>query len=581
MMFHCAPLLMIVSIIIVVTSGLLPPITVTLFRNTLNKITSVINEKGDFISLLPTVAIMVVFMILVPTINILIRLIQMRLRQKVRRYTKLLITNKLNQIEFSHFDNSDVYDLCKRIANGAEDSISSTVFDAVDLVKRIISIVGLAIIIINIAWWTIPFMCLTPIPMIIINKKKWEDLHNAENDRATYDRMAKNLSGVMLGKNSIKEVRMFGIMDYLRKRWQTYNEDSQRITQGIQKKYAKKSSYSNMIFGWGGTPIAVAVILSVIFGKISFTNYLVLGTASNEFGMLTSFGVFDNLLKQRVFWKDFNKFLLLTETTNIDNINNVKMTKINNIIFDNVTFTYPGCETPVLNNISFKINAGEKIAIAGVNGAGKSTLIKLILGLYIPDKGSVLINGINVTSINLADRQKLITSIFQDYTKYMLTVRENIAFGNIHSINDTLKIQKAARQGMSETFISKLNNGYDTLLGNVFGEGTDLSEGQWQKLGLSRAFISDADVMILDEPAAALDPRSEAELYTAFLNLSKNKTCILISHRLGSARIGDRILVLEQGQIIEDGCHDDLMINGGVYCEMFTAQAKWYTEDVV
>jgi ATP-binding cassette subfamily B protein len=225
--------------------------------------------------------------------------------------------------------------------------------------------------------------------------------------------------------------------------------------------------------------------------------------------------------------------------------------------------------------VTLHINAGERIAIVGENGAGKTTLVKLLIGLYQPEAGQVRVDGSVLTPEYAAMVQQRVAVVFQDYATYPLTARENIGFGDLsHLWDDAALAEAAARAGVRE-FIESLPQKYDTYLGRQFGD-TDLSGGQWQKIALARAFLRDADLVVLDEPTAAMDPLAELALFERFIELVQGCTAIMISHRLGAARLADRIFVMRDGRVVEEGDHDALMARDGEYARLFRAQAQWY-----
>jgi len=238
-----------------------------------------------------------------------------------------------------------------------------------------------------------------------------------------------------------------------------------------------------------------------------------------------------------------------------------------------VSFAYPGSQRPVLADVSFSIQPGETIALVGENGAGKSTLIRLLTGLYLPDAGSVTLDG-HDTRQEPAPMHRM-GAVFQDYLGLQLPVRDNIGFGNPELPGDEVRLRHAAEQAGIATLVEGMPEGYDTWLGRQFGE-RDLSGGQWQRMALARAFYRDADLLILDEPTAALDPKAEQALFERFADLAQDRTAIMISHRLASARFADRILVMDRGRLVEQGSHEELMVREGLYARMFTAQAEWY-----
>ncbi|HYF94580.1 MAG TPA: ABC transporter ATP-binding protein [Symbiobacteriaceae bacterium] len=242
------------------------------------------------------------------------------------------------------------------------------------------------------------------------------------------------------------------------------------------------------------------------------------------------------------------------------------------IRFESVTFTYPGGRAPILKDLTLEIRAGEKVALVGANGAGKSTLTKLLLGLYQPEAGRITFDGTDIRKIDRESFRRSVTCVFQDFVRYNLTLRDNVAVGNLEASAEQV-VAACASAGLE-----RLPGSPEQMLGRMFTGGMELSGGQWQRVALARAFVRDAQIIVLDEPTAALDPLAELEVFHKFVELVRGKTALLISHRLGSARLADRIIVLDGGCVAETGSHDQLMAAGGLYAELFKTQAQWYEQ---
>ena len=244
--------------------------------------------------------------------------------------------------------------------------------------------------------------------------------------------------------------------------------------------------------------------------------------------------------------------------------------------FRNVSFTYPGTERRVLSNFNFKLNPGERVALIGENGQGKTTIVKLITRLYDPTEGEILLDGLDLREYDLDDLHSEIGVIFQDFMRYEMTARENIEVGRVEVPHTQQEIEYAAQKSLASEVVAKLGKGYDQMLGRRFETGVDLSGGEWQKLALARAYLRDAQLLILDEPTAALDARSEFEVFQRFAELTQGKMALLISHRFSTVRMADRIVVLEGGKLVEEGNHADLLALGRRYAAMFEMQAASY-----
>jgi ATP-binding cassette, subfamily B, bacterial len=385
----------------------------------------------------------------------------------------------------------------------------------------------------------------------------------------------------MLGASSqsAKEVKIFGLGDHLAQR---YSEVSDRIYEDNKKVAVKRASVGfllNLVSTSGYYGAYAVVLIRTLAGAISIGTFTFLTGAFSRSRMYIEkiLQSFTDISDQALYLKDlFEFFEMEPSIRSLPGALPAPRPIRSGFEFRNVAFAYPGSSAMVVENINFRLEAQEKIALIGENGAGKTTLVKLLARLYDPTAGQILLDGVDLREYDVEDLRKEIGVIFQDYMRYELLAKENIGFGKIEDLADHARIELAAQKSMAFQVIGKLPNGYDQMIGRRFDGGVDLSGGEWQKFALARAYMRDAQLLILDEPTATLDARAEYEVFRRFAELTKGRMAVLISHRFSTVRMADRILVLQNGRIREQGTHQHLVALGGQYAELFELQAAGY-----
>jgi ATP-binding cassette subfamily B protein len=385
----------------------------------------------------------------------------------------------------------------------------------------------------------------------------------------------------MLGASnqSAKEVKIFGLGTHLAER---YREVSDRIYEDNKKVAVKRATVGfllNLISTGGYYGAYAVVLMHTLAGAISVGMFTFLTGAFSRSRMYIEkiLQSFTDISDQALYLKDLFEFFEMQPAIRSSPQALPAPRPIRDgFEFRNVGFAYPGSSHMVVENINFRLETEEKIALIGENGAGKTTLVKLLARLYDPTIGQILLDGVDLRDYDVADLRKEIGVIFQDYMRYELLVKENIGFGKIEDLADQSRIEMAAQKSMAFQVIGKLPNGYDQMIGRRFDGGVDLSGGEWQKFALARAYMRDAQLLILDEPTATLDARAEYEVFRRFADLTKGRMAVLISHRFSTVRMADRILVLQNGQVREQGTHKHLVALGGQYAELFELQAAGY-----
>jgi ATP-binding cassette, subfamily B, bacterial len=376
-----------------------------------------------------------------------------------------------------------------------------------------------------------------------------------------------------------KEVKIFGLHAFLIERYRVLAERFFRANRALAVRRAAWGSLLTML-GTLGYYVAYAFIAwRTVRGDFSIGDLTFLAGSFRRLRNLleTLLSGFSQVAGQALYLDDLYSFFEIeAEIRSPGSPRPVPLPIRTGFVFEGVGFRYPGAERWAVRNLSFSLHAGEALALVGENGAGKTTLVKLLARLYDPDEGRILLDGHDLREYDLAGLRAAVGVIFQDFVRYHLTAAENIAVGQIDAREDRARIVAAAERSLADEVIRKLPKGYDQVVGKRFKSGIDLSGGEWQKIAIARAYMRDAQLLILDEPTAALDARSEFEVFQRFKELSRGKTTVLISHRFSTVRMADRILVLKDGEIEELGSHAELLAAEGLYAELFNLQAEGY-----
>jgi ATP-binding cassette subfamily B protein len=374
-------------------------------------------------------------------------------------------------------------------------------------------------------------------------------------------------------------LKLFGLNRFLTDRFTELSDDVYRENVALAKRRLAATVFLSLITTLGYYSGYVYVIYETLAGKMTvgmlvFLTGAIAGASSN---LQMIFSTFSSIADQSLFLTDLLEFFALRPlVTSKPNAIRTPRPIREGIEFRDVCFSYPGSTRLVLKNLNLRVAPGERIALIGENGEGKTTIVKLITRLYDPTVGSVLLDGVDLREYDLEDYSSQIAVIFQDFMRYDMTAWENIAVGQISDRKNLAGIELAAKKSLAESVVAKLPLGYDQMLGRRFETGVDLSGGEWQRIALARAYLRDGQLLVLDEPTAALDARSEHEVFERFAELTQGKMALLISHRFSTVKMADRIVVLEKGQIAEEGRHEQLMARGGRYAAMFEMQASSY-----
>jgi ATP-binding cassette, subfamily B, bacterial len=497
------------------------------------------------------------------------------------RYTQHVSVRVMEQaarLDLTTYEDPVFYDRLERARVQATDRLAM-IQQLGRLVTQIITTLTFSA---ALAWaspWLVLLLALGVLPSFL-GETHYAFLGYAKNFRQTpAKRQMDYLRQVAGSREGAKEVKLFGLNKFFTSRFQTlanqiYVEDvtlsrSKLIVGGLLGIIGTLGYYGAYVY----------VIWRTLHGVYDIGQFTFLTTAIQQASsnLQQVFSTASGIADQALFLTDLIAFFEMEPTVH-SNPNGLPAPKHiqSGFEFRNVSFTYPGTNRTVLKNFNLKLSPGERIALIGENGQGKTTVVKLITRLYDPTEGQILLDGIDLREYSLEDLHRHIGVIFQDFMRFEMTARENIAVGRIDQPHQQEDIELAAHKSLADTVVSKLAGGYDQILGRRFEGGVELSGGEWQKMALARAYLRDAQLLILDEPTAALDARSELEVFERFAELTEGKMALLISHRFSTVRMADRIVVLSGGRLIEEGNHQQLMAKSGLYASMFEMQAASY-----
>lgn len=497
---------------------------------------------------------------------------------KYTRHVSVRVMEHAAGLDLLAYEDPAFYDRLERARVQATDRLY--MIQAIGrLIQQVITTITLSVSIMVFSPWLLLLLIVGVIPAFL-GETHFAFLGYAKNFRQTPIRRQLDYLRILGGsKEAAKELKLFGLKDFLTRRFeglstQVYEEDV-----ALARKKVVMGSVLSAIGTAGYYTAYIFAVWKTVTGVFSLGSLVFLANAIRDASsnLQQTFSTLSTIADQALFLTDLIAFFEMQPTIRSKpNALPAPRPIRQGFEFRNVSFRYPGSSRLVLDGLNFHLRPGERVALIGENGEGKTTIVKLLTRLYDPAEGQVLLDGVDLREYDLEDLYHEIGVIFQDFMRYEMTARENIAVGRIEQIENMELLQESAHKSMADGVVAKLPAGYAQMLGRRFDGGVDLSGGEWQKVALARAYLRDAQVLILDEPTSALDARSEYEVFQRFAELTTGKMALFISHRFSTVRMADRIVVLEKGRIAEEGDHDALTQLGGRYAEMFELQAASY-----
>lgn len=505
-------------------------------------------------------------------------LCQSLLRVQLGQKVNVLILQKALTLDLPYFEDSEFYDKMNTARREASSRPLSLVNRTFKLVQDGLSLVAYGGLLLQFSVWAVPILAFSAVPAFVAETRFALEAFRLFRWRSPEMRQQTYLETLIAREDYAKEVKLYQLGPMLLQR---YRDIFQRLY-GEDRDLTVRRGFWGFLLGLlsiGAFYLAYAwIVLEAIAHRITLgdmTMYLmVFRQGQSTFSsILTSIG---GMYEDNLYLSNLYEFLE-QEIPKSNGQATFGLIPHDGVRFEDVYFTYPGKSQPALKGISLHLKPGEKLAIVGENGSGKTTLIKLLTRLYVPSRGRILLDGLDLQSWDISVLHRRMSVIFQDFVRYQFTVGENVGVGDVENLEDLERWQIASEKSQAKPFIESMPNGFFTQLGRWFKGGTELSGGQWQKIALARAFMrTEADILVLDEPTAAMDAMAEAEIFERLSQLTKNQMVVLISHRFSTVRIADKIVVLSEGTILEQGTHAELLKSQGLYQKLFSIQAAGY-----
>lgn len=580
--WQSSPRLLLTGVIVRLVQGLLPLAVLYLTKLLIDAVTEALRAPSSDASLsqiwtilaaLAGVAVLAVVMTSIGSILLRIH------NQVVTDHMYDVLQTKSVEVDLEYYENAQYQDTLHRAQQEAPHRPTAVLNALLQFGQDAISFAAMAGILWWLHWSVLPVLALTALPFFFVRVRQSSQLFEWERSRTTLERKSWYLNWLLMHGTAAKEVRLFDLGHRVRQSFRDVRAVLRRERIGLERRWVVLSVLSQVVGIAGVFGLYGFVAVRTLQGSLTVGDLIMFFQAvQRASGYLENLGwSVSSVNENRLFLTMLQDFLAVPSRLSSPPAPRTFPSPIRTgLAFERVSFQYPGEARVAVRDFTFSIRPGEHVAFVGANGAGKTTLIKLLCRLYDPTDGRITIDGTDLRELRLTDVRAAVSGIFQDFVKYQMTVCENIGLGMAPDAVPPETVATAARQAGIHEAVERLPQQYDTVLGKLFEGGHELSIGEWQKVALARAVLRDSQILILDEPTSAMDAKAEAELFERFHELAKGRMAILISHRLSTVKMADRIYVVDRGLIVEQGTHDELMQQQGLYSTLFLTQAQHY-----
>lgn len=525
------------------------------------------------------IIIYVTIIILKKFVDIMILFMLPYTRKNINLNFKLWLAKRISSLKYAYIEDDNTRNLISRIKENCIDKIDDGFQNLVGFVSLFFECAGILILIMHYSIVSSIIMIILMIPVVLVSIQRGKINYSVNVKTSNNKRMAEYYNELLVGKTALYERELFGFKQFIQKFWKYSYYQTKQSEKKVVKGSLLLMKSVGMLMSFFIIVIAIFLLVPLKKNYISIGLYIALVQYEIKLINFISLALADNI-KEISFFKeyvnDINEFIKLECVKDEKEEKKILPVKVKELSFSNISFRYRGATTDTLKNVSFNLHEGERIAIVGKNGAGKSTLVKLLLNLYTDYNGQIYINKKSIKEYSELERRSMFSVLFQDICKYEMSLRDILLLSNRdQNIKDKDIINVLKITGAEEVLIDK-HITLDSKIGKLFSDGTDFSGGEWQKIAMARTLLSDSPILVLDEPTSALDPVSESKMYNLFDNISKGKTTIFITHRLASTKIADRIVVIDEGKVVQVGTFDQLRKCEGLFKRMYENQSLWY-----
>lgn len=577
--FKVRPGLSLVKLLNQIVSSIIPSIQVLITASFIDTAIAIFNDDKDYNRIFIPLTGLMLIIIYQYLNNSLISYVNLKLEMNLTEIIRTEIADKRSKLEYRHIENNDSWDLITRTCGDPIGKINGGYDNILGAMNIIIRVVSLLAILVTQVWWAALVIIGICVPLFSLAIKGGKATYKANQEAEKHSRRARYLHDVLSGRDNIEERALFGYSQELNNKWHDKYEEARKINLMVTLKYFIRIKGSSLITVLISIFIIGVLLIPLSNGVITLGMFMGLVTATLGLIQMMSWNlswITSELAKNREYLKDLTAFMDLTEQEgSLELPEEANKVNFETIEFDNVSFKYPDTDRYILKDFNLRLDKNIHYAFVGINGAGKTTITKLLTGLYDNFEGDIRINNKSIRDYKQSQLKALFSVVYQDFAKYYIGLKDNILLGDVN-VKDETRLEETISLLNMEEVIHKLPQGIETYLGKIKEDGTDLSGGEWQKIAIARALYSPAEIRILDEPTAALDPVTESNIYKMFGRISQGKSTIFITHRLGAAKLADEIIVIEDGSVAEKGNHEALMKNDGIYAEMFDSQRSWY-----